>query len=307
MPLVKRLSAFAVVAGLAVMAGCGTAPAGQPSSPSARPTSSTSAPSSGPSAPGSSVPSPGGGKPAPSSPAPSPSRACAAAGTYLTAVRTGQHAGFDRVAFGFSGGLPAYAASVVKTVYSDAKGDVVPLAGQVLLRVVFRGANTWCPESATRTYAGPHVLTPYYPRLLVVSTAGDFEQVLSFGMGLAAPGPYRMYTLTGPDRVVLDVSHVALGRFPGIWDITNWQQYWKSQYAWDNGHQPWLSNPAMVVEAWSRSRWHTTPVVRQAGAGTFQVTEPDGRVDTVSGMRPVTVPGPWVITKIAYGAAPNGT
>lgn len=211
------------------------------------------------------------------------------------------------MAFEFSGGLPAYAASVVKTVYSDTKGDVVPLAGQVLLRVVFRGATTWCPESAARTYAGPHVLTPYYPRLLVVSTAGDFEQVLSFGMGLAAPGPYRMYALTGPDRVVLDVSHVALGRFPGIWDITNWQQYWKSQYAWDNGHQPWLSNPAMVVEAWSRSRWHTTPVVRQVGAGTFQVTEPDGRVDTVSGMRPVAVPGPWVITKIAYGTAPNGT
>jgi hypothetical protein len=144
---------------------------------------------------------------------------------------------------------------VVKTVSSDAKGDVVPLAGQVL----------------------------------------------SFGVGLAAPGPYRMYALTGPDRVVLDVSHVALGRFPGIWDITSWQQYWKSQYAWDNGHQPWLSNPAMVVEAWSRSRWHTTPVVRQVGAGTFQVTEPDGRVDTVSGMRPITVPGPWVIRRSPTG------
>jgi hypothetical protein len=243
----------------------------------------------------------------PSSPAPAPWRACAAAGTYLTAVRTGQHAGFDRVAFEFSGGLPAYAASVVKTVYSDAKGDVVPLAGQVLLRVVFRGATAWCPDSAARTYAGPQVLTPYYPRLLVVSGAGDFEQVLSFGVGLAAPGPYRIYALTGPDRVVLDVSHAALGRFPGIWDITSWQQYWKSQYAWGNGHQPWLSNPAMVVEAWSRSQWHAAPVVRQVGAGTFQVTEPGGRVDTVSGMRPVTVPGPWVITKITDGTAHDGT
>jgi hypothetical protein len=28
------------------------------------------------------------------------------------------------------------------------------------------------------------------------------------GLGLAARGPYRVSTLTGPDRVVIDVSHV---------------------------------------------------------------------------------------------------
>jgi hypothetical protein len=99
------------------------------------------------------------------------------------------------------------------------------------------------------------VLTPFYPQLLVVSTVGDFEQVLSFGIGLVAQASYHSYALTGPYRVVLDVSHVALGKFPGIWDITSWQQYWQSQYAWINGHQPWLANPAMVVQAWARGRW----------------------------------------------------
>ncbi len=293
MRVVMRLPVLAFAAGLAVLAGCGTAPAGQPSPPSARPTPTASAPTSSAPAPsGTSVPSSG---------TPGPSRACAAAGIYLTAVRAGQHAGFDRVVFEFSGGAPAYAASVVKTVYSDAKGDVVPLPGQALLRVVFRGATAWCPGPGSRTYAGPSVLTPYYPRLLTVAAAGDFEQVLSFGVGLAAPGPYRIYALAGPDRVVLDVNHVQLGRFPGIWDITSWQQYWKAQYAWGNGHQPWLSDPAMVVEAWARSRWGTAPVLRQTSAGTFQVTEPGGRVDTVTGTLPVTVPGPWVITKITYG------
>jgi hypothetical protein len=205
------------------------------------------------------------------------------------------------VVFEFSGGLPAYTTSVVQAVYTDPKGDVVPLAGQVQLRVVFHGATAWCPASAGQTYSGPSVLVPYYPRLLTVSAAGDFEQVLSFGIGLAAPGTYHAYTLTGPDRMVLDVGHVALGKFPGIWDITSWQQYWEAQYAWNNGHQPWLSSPAMVVEAWYRGRWHTAPVIRQVSAGTFQVTEPGGRVDTVTGTRPVTVPGPWVITKITYG------
>jgi hypothetical protein len=53
------------------------------------------------------------------------------------------------------------------------------------------------------------VLTPRYPQLLAVKPAGDFEGYLSFGLGLAAKGPYHVSTLTGPDRVVIDVSHVA--------------------------------------------------------------------------------------------------
>jgi hypothetical protein len=292
--IVERLPVLVFTAGLAVLAGCGTVPAGQTSPPSASRTPAASAPSSA-------TPAPSSATPAPSSAAPAPSRACPAAGTYLTAIRTGQHAGFDRVVFEFSGGLPAYTASVVQAVYTDPKGDVVPLAGQVQLRVVFRGATAWCAAPAGQTYAGPSVITPYYPRLLTVSAAGDFEQVLSFGIGLAAPGSYRIYALTGPDRVVLDAGHVALGAFPGIWDITSWQQYWGAQYAWNNGHQPWLASPAMVVEAWYRSQWHTAPAIRQVSADTFQVTEPGGRVDTVTGTRPVTVPGPWVITKITYG------
>lgn len=284
--IVKRFPVLAFAAGLAVLAGCGTTPVGQPSAPAA-------------SEPGSSTPAPSAGTPA-------PSRTCPQAGTYLTAIRTGQHAGFDRVVFEFSGGLPTYDVTVVKTVYADPKGDEVPLAGQTRLRVVFRGASAWCQQPVRKTYTGPSVLTPFYPRLLVVGAAGDFEQVLSFGIGLADGGSYRAYALTGPDRVVLDFGHVALGKFPGIWDITSWRQYWGRQYSWSNGHQPWLGNPAMVIEAWARSRWHTATVMRQVNADTFQVTEPDGRIDTVAGTRPVTVPGPWVITKITYGAAPHG-
>ena len=169
--------------------------------------------------------------------------------------------------------------------------------------MLFR-SSAWCQQPSRQTYTGPSVLTPFYPQLLVVSAAGDFEQVLSFGIGMAAPGACHVSTLTSPDRVVIDVSHVALGAFPGIWDITSWQQYWGRQYSCNNGHQPWLGSPSMVVEAWARGRGQTAPVIRQIDANTFQVTEPSGRVDTVTGIRPVTVAGPWVITKIAYGPVP---
>ena len=139
----------------------------------------------------------------------SPARACQPPGTYLTAVRTGQHAGYDRVVFQFSGGLPAVTAERVTAVYADPKGTKIPLPGQSSLRVVFRGASANCPQPAHRTWTGPSVATPRYPQLLAVEAAGDFEGHLSFGLGLVARGPYHVSTLTGPDRVVIDVSYAA--------------------------------------------------------------------------------------------------
>ena len=110
---VKSSGVLAFAAGLAVLAGCGSVPAGQPSPSSAPRSPAASAPVSG-------TPAPSGTR------APASSGACAAAGTYLTAIQTGQHAGFDRVVFEFSGGTPAYGATVVKTVYADPEGDDEP-------------------------------------------------------------------------------------------------------------------------------------------------------------------------------------
>jgi len=301
MLFVKRLPVVAAAAGLAVLAGCGVIStghtAGQPGAPavSAQGGGSVSADSTMSPAATAAVPAATGQAQS------AATSACRQPGTYLTAIRTGEQAGFDRVVFQFAGKMPAYNVSVAKAVYTDPKGDKVPLAGQVLLRVVFHGATALCPPAGSKTYAGPSTLAPFCPRVLEVAEAGDFEQVLSFGVGLAAKGSYRVYSLAGPNRVVLDVSHVGLTRFPGIWDITSWRLYWESQYSWLNGRQPWLGNPAMVVQAWARSRWPAGPAIRQVNANTFSVTEPGGRTDTVTGTRPAPVPGPWVITKITYG------
>jgi len=230
-------------------------------------------------------------------------RACTVPGTYLTDVRMGEHNGHDRVVFEFSGGRPAVTADRVPTVYADPKGTPVALAGQSNLRVVFRGASGVCGQPLHRTWTGPSVLTPYYPELLVVCAAGDFEGYLSFGIGLAARGSCHVSTLASPDRVVIDFSHVTLAKFPGIWDITSWPQCWARQYSWRNGHQPWLASPLMVVRAWASSRWHTTPVIHEVDSSTFKVTEPSGKLDTLRGVRPVGVPGPWVITQITYGTS----
>jgi hypothetical protein len=193
MSRIKRSAGLAAIAGLAVLAGC-SAPAGSPgpATPAATATSAATA---------SSTPA---GSTAQLDDA---SRACAQPGSYLTAVRTGKHGGYDRVVFQFSGGIPAVTAERVATVYADPRGTPVSLAGKSRLHVVFRGASGNCPQPAHRTWTGPAVLTPRYQQLLMVKAAGDFEGYLSFGIGLAARGAYHISSLAGPDRVVIDFTH----------------------------------------------------------------------------------------------------
>lgn len=292
-----RYAGLAAAAGLIGLAGCGSTPARSQGAAQSPPPAATAPAATSP-APSAAAPEPAvapTGKPSiqPGSPA----QVCSQAGTYLTAVRTGKHNGYDRVVFQFSGKLPGYAVERVRAVYSDPRGTEIPLAGQSRLRVVFHGTSAVCPQPPHQTYTGPAVLSPYYPELLTVSAAGDFEGVLSFGIGVAAQGGYHVFTLTNPDRLVINVSHMALGKFPGIWDITSWPQYWTAQYSWLNGHQPWLYSPAFVVQVWAGG-YGSGSVVRQVSANTFKVTKPGGKTFIVTGVRPVSVPGPWVITKV---------
>ena len=206
------MSRFTRGAGLviiaAALAGCGSS---HPAGPSGAAGSSgaTGSPAPG----GTSAPPQTAATPSPDAPQAGgqagAARACQQPGKYLTAVRTGQHAGYDRVVFQFSGGLPAVTAERVTAVYADPKGTKISLPGQSWMHVVFRGATGYCPQPAHRTWTGPSALNPHYPQLLAVKAAGDFEGYLSFGLGLAAQGAYHVSSLAGPDRVVIDVSHAA--------------------------------------------------------------------------------------------------
>lgn len=215
----------------------------------------------------------------------------------LTGISVGRHPAFDRIVFRFSGGIPGYRIQYTDQVLNDARGDQVPLPGRTFLRIVF------FPASGYQSYRGPHVISPDYPTLLQLRTAGDFEGYLSFGAGLSSRTGFHVRTLTQPDRVVVDVAHGALPRFPGIWDITSWQRFWSAQMAFNEGHQPWLSSPLMVVQAWASGRWAMEPAIRQTAPDTFAVTEPGTKkVVTISGTRPATAGTAqlWVITRISY-------
>ena len=123
----------------------------------------------------------------------------------LTQVSATHHAGYDELVFQFRGGVPAkYSARSVSQVIRDASGLPVNVVGSALLQVRFtpaaghnqKGIVTY--GAMQRTYA--------LPELIQVVNSGDFESVLSFGVGLAQKAPFHMYAQPRLGRVVLDVK-----------------------------------------------------------------------------------------------------
>jgi hypothetical protein len=193
---ITALTALGLVVALST-AGCGSTTSSSPAgtaAPSASPGPSVTPSAATPSAatPSATVPS------WPTTPRSGPGSGSEG---FLTAIRTGQHPGYDRVVFEFRGGVPGYRAEYVTQVRADASGKLVPLAGHAFLHLVFR------PSSAYQTYHGPATLRPGLPSLLQISAAGDFEGYLSFGLGLSERVGFTISALTKPSRVVLDIAH----------------------------------------------------------------------------------------------------
>ena len=122
----------------------------------------------------------------------------------LTQVSAAHHYGHDQLVFQFRGAVPAkYSARYVSQVIGDASGLPVNVVGSALLQVRFtpaaghnqKGIVTY--GAMQRTYA--------LPELIQVVNSGDFESVLSFGVGLARNAPFHMYAQPRLGRVVLDV------------------------------------------------------------------------------------------------------
>jgi hypothetical protein len=122
----------------------------------------------------------------------------------LIDIQAAHHPGFDRVVFRFDGGLPSRrSVGYVNRLTGDPSGAPIPIAGRAILRVVFSPA-------AAHDDAG-NVTTPSrfafaLPNVMSVVRSGDFEAVLSHGIGLAQGSSFHMFTLTGPSRVVIDIS-----------------------------------------------------------------------------------------------------
>jgi hypothetical protein len=127
----------------------------------------------------------------------------------LVAVEVGHHDTFDRVVFRFSSHVPGYNVSYVPEVRADPSDAPVPLEGNVFLVVALHSVASG-QVGAPPAPQGRQ--TPRFPVLREIAGAGDFEGVVSFGLGLTAQTGFRVFTLIDPDRVVVDVRIAALAR-----------------------------------------------------------------------------------------------
>jgi hypothetical protein len=132
----------------------------------------------------------------------------------LVDVRAGRHPGFDRVVFEFRGAVPEHRIDYVDQLIQDGSGNPVTVAGEADLEVVFEGANAHELEGGTPTVR-PRRFSPGLPAVKELAQVGDFEAVVSYGIGVDRERPITVSTLSGPSRLVVDISTAGTGGSTG--------------------------------------------------------------------------------------------
>jgi hypothetical protein len=131
----------------------------------------------------------------------------------LVAVRAGSHTGYDRVVFEFQGAVPEHRIRYVDQLVEDGTGDPVSVAGAADLEVVFEGANAH-EEDGSPTIS-PRRFSPGLPAVKEIAQLGDFEAVVSYGIGVDQRRPIEVSTLSNPSRLVIDIATTVTGGPPG--------------------------------------------------------------------------------------------
>jgi len=122
----------------------------------------------------------------------------------VTSIRVAHHNGYDRLVLEFApsaaGSIPAYtlAPQASSTFTRDASGQSVKLDGSAGVKTVLR--NTTVGSLV------PSDLRSALPAIREVASVGDFERVVSYGVGLSSSACFRVLELSGPTRLAIDVQ-----------------------------------------------------------------------------------------------------
>jgi hypothetical protein len=123
----------------------------------------------------------------------------------LASVTAACRATFDRLVFRFRFGIPGYRVRYVAQVVKDPSGLPLSLPGNAKLQITFQNARAH--TAAGGALPIPSVLTPSCANLLKLKKAGDFEGVVSYGAGIDHRAGFRVFRLSSPTRVVIDIHH----------------------------------------------------------------------------------------------------
>jgi hypothetical protein len=108
----------------------------------------------------------------------------------LIQIRVGDHRAehgqppHNRMSFTFTKAFPRYHFEWVGQLVSDASGKVVPLAGTDVLKIVFDQARAHSADGTRSTIASEPGRPIGFAAMTDFAQAGDFEGVLSYGIGV---------------------------------------------------------------------------------------------------------------------------
>jgi hypothetical protein len=128
--------------------------------------------------------------------------AASASGT-VTDIRIAHHDGYDRLVVDFASttvAVPQYELTrqASSTFMRDASGQPVTLEGSAGIRAVLRNSDI--------ASGAPSDPKPRLPEIREVANIGNFERVVSYGIGLKTAACFRVLELSGPTRLVIDVQ-----------------------------------------------------------------------------------------------------
>jgi len=125
-----------------------------------------------------------------------------------TSVRIGMHEDYDRVVFDLEGdGAPGYSVSYVQSAVESGSGAVLDVDGDAVLRVVISGTRYPAEDEAYEGGPGLYALDAAEV-VEEVRLAGTYEGLTQAFIGIDdADTPFRVFTLSDPARVVVDVAH----------------------------------------------------------------------------------------------------
>jgi hypothetical protein len=144
----------------------------------------------------------------------------------LVQISVGSHPGgpgerpFNRMSFTFTTAFPGYRFEFAGPLVSDPGGKVIPLGGQGVLKIVFTQAQAHTADGTRSSVTSQPAPWIGYQRMAGYARGGDFEGVLTYGIGITWPIPhsnpqfavraYEVETVTGSGQhrytVAIDID-----------------------------------------------------------------------------------------------------
>lgn len=123
---------------------------------------------------------------------------------YITDLKTGSHAGYDRLTITFGTGVPNGGIGITTQAGTDytasPSGMAMKLKGSNGLLVTLHGSDLHT------SYSGSTDIVTGYSTMVEVRRVEDFEGTVQLGIGINGPACYRAFLLTNPNRLVIDVQ-----------------------------------------------------------------------------------------------------